>query len=98
MPAPANKTVAVRREGDALVFSGALSRDVVSSLWHELLGNAAGVLDELHRLVASCGFVGAAHLGQVVRQMQASPLEQDALATLQSAIEDVLTSAWANGG
>ena len=43
MPAPANKTVAVRREGDALVFSGALSRDVVSSLWHELLGNAAGV-------------------------------------------------------
>ena len=60
-------------------------------------GNQAGVLDELHRLVASCGFVGAAHMGQVVRQMQASPLDRDALAALQSAIEDVLTSAWAGG-
>ena len=61
-------------------------------------GNQAGVLDELHRLVASCGFVGAAHMGQVVRQMQASPLDRDALTALQSAIEDVLTSAWASGG
>lgn len=59
-------------------------------------GNAAGVLDELHRLVASCGFVGAAHMGHVVRQMQASPLDRGALAVLQSAIEDVLNSTWAS--
>ncbi len=61
-------------------------------------GNTAGVLDELHRLVASCGFVGAAHMGQVVRGMQASPLDLDTLAALQSAIEDVLNSAWASDG
>lgn len=60
--------------------------------------NAASVLDELHRLVASCGFVGAAQLGQVVRRMQATPLDPDTLAALQSAIEEVLKSAWANGG
>lgn len=61
-------------------------------------GNAVGVRDELHRLVASCGFVGAARLGQLVRQMQATPLDKQALAALQSAAEDVLTSAWASGG
>ncbi len=61
-------------------------------------GNQAGVLDELHRLVASCGFVGAANMGLVVRRMQATPLDLDALAALQAAIEDVLTSAWASGG
>ncbi|MGV8922819.1 MAG: response regulator [Thermomonas sp.] len=61
-------------------------------------GNEAGVRDELHRLVASCGFVGAAQMGQVVRRMQATPLDRDALAALQSAVEDVMTSAWASGG
>ncbi len=61
-------------------------------------GNAAAVLDELHRLVASCGFVGAAQLGQVVRQMQASPLDRGALAALQSAVDGVLQSVWASGG
>lgn len=60
-------------------------------------GNEAGVRDELHRLVASCGFVGAARLGQVVRQMQAAPLDRDALAALQSAVDEVLASAWASG-
>ncbi|MEO6154448.1 MAG: response regulator [Thermomonas sp.] len=61
-------------------------------------GNPAGVGDELHRLVASCGFVGAARLGQLVRQMQATPLDQDALAALQSAIDELLASALTNGG
>ena len=61
-------------------------------------GNEVGVRDELHRLIASCGFVGAARLGQLVRQMQATPLDQAALAALQSALEDVLTSTWASGG
>ncbi|MDI1252396.1 STAS domain-containing protein [Thermomonas sp.] len=43
MPAPANNAVAVRRDGDALVFTGALSRDVVPALWHALPANMAGV-------------------------------------------------------
>lgn len=61
-------------------------------------GNEAGVRDELHRLIASCGFVGASQLGQVVRHMQRVPLDHDALAALQLAVEDLLTSAWARGG
>lgn len=43
MPALASNAVAVRRDGDALVFTGALSRDVVSSLWRELPLNMSGV-------------------------------------------------------
>ncbi len=61
-------------------------------------GNAAGVRDELHRLVASCGFVGAARLGHAVRQLQAMPLDKAALATLQSEITEVLKSGWSSGG
>lgn len=61
-------------------------------------GHVALVYDELHRLVASCGFVGAARLGLLVRQMQAAPLDQDALAALQSAIDELLASARPNGG
>lgn len=61
-------------------------------------GNAAGVRDELHRLVASCGFVGAARLGHAVRQLQAMPLDMDALAALQSEVTEVLKSAWSSGG
>lgn len=61
-------------------------------------GNDAGVRDELHRLVASCGFVGATQLAQVVRHMQRVPLDQDALAALQLAVDELLTSAWARSG
>ncbi len=43
MPAPANNAIAVRRDGDVLVFTGTLSRDVVSSLWRELPVNMSGV-------------------------------------------------------
>ncbi len=63
-----------------------------------LEGDAAVVRDELHRLVASCGFVGAAQLGQVVRRMQAMPLNRDALAAFQSAVDDALGSGRADGG
>ena len=60
-------------------------------------GDIAGIRDELHRLVASCGFVGAAQLGQAVRQLQLSPLDPNALATMQSATDALLTSAWTAG-
>lgn len=61
-------------------------------------GDAAGVREELHRLVASCGFVGAARLGEVVRRMQAAPLDPEAMAALQAVINDVLASTRATGG
>ena len=35
--------MAVHRSGDALVFTGVLSRDVVSSLWRELPANMTRV-------------------------------------------------------
>ena len=43
MPASANSAGAVRRDGDALVFIGSLTRDAVSSLWRELPVDMAGV-------------------------------------------------------
>lgn len=43
MPALASNALAVRRDGDALVFIGALSRDVVLSLWRELPMDMSGV-------------------------------------------------------
>jgi DNA-binding response OmpR family regulator len=61
-------------------------------------GNEAGVRDELHRLVASCGFVGAARLSQAVRRMQAAPLDRNELAALHCTIDDVVTSAWTSRG
>ena len=57
-----------------------------------------GMHDELHRLVASCGFVGATQLSQSVRQLQLTPLDPVALAVLQSAADALLTSAWTVGG
>ena len=63
-----------------------------------LQGNATGVRDELHRLVASCGFVGAARLGQAVRRLQATPLDPQALAALQSEVTALLKSGWSSGG
>ncbi len=43
MPTSANDAVTVRRDGDALVFTGALARDAVSSLWRELPVDMTGV-------------------------------------------------------
>lgn len=43
MPAPANNAAAVRRDGDALVFSGALLRDAVPALWRELPKHGDGI-------------------------------------------------------
>ncbi len=56
-------------------------------------GDDAGVRAELHRLVASCGFVGAARLAQAVHALQQNPLEPEALQRLHFAIDDLLASA-----
>ena len=57
-----------------------------------LNGDAATVCDELHRLVASCGFVGASRLAQAVRALQAAPLDPQVLQALQFAIDDAMAS------
>ncbi|TCT24435.1 Hpt domain-containing response regulator [Thermomonas haemolytica] len=45
---------------------------------------------ELHRLVASCGFVGAAKLGSAVRALQESLLDAAALRAVEAAIDELL--------
>ena len=54
------------------------------------MSDQAAVRAELHRLAASCGFVGAARLADAVRGLQASPLDVQALQRLGFAIDDLL--------
>jgi len=55
-----------------------------------IAGDGAAMRAELHRLVASCGFVGAARLAAVVRELQAAPLQPQALQRFDAAVEDLL--------
>lgn len=48
---------------------------------------------ELHRLRASCGFVGAARLAQAVRGLQAQPRSAEALQRFDAAAADLLAPA-----
>ncbi len=54
--------------------------------------DATAVCDELHRLSASCGFVGASQLADVVRQMRAAPLDSVSLCALEAAMDKLLGS------
>ena len=56
-------------------------------------GDAAGVRAELHKLVASCGFVGALALRSAVQQMQASPLDPACMQAVAAAITALHSSA-----
>lgn len=53
-------------------------------------GDEATIRAELHRLAASCGFVGAARLADAVRELQAAPLDAQALQRLGFAMDDLL--------
>lgn len=56
-------------------------------------GDDGGALgDALHRLRASCGFVGAARLGQAVAALQASPSSAGALADFDAAARELTAS------
>mgnify|MGYP003949947487 FL=1 len=57
------------------------------------IGDEAAIRAELHRLAASCGFVGAARLATAVRDLQATPLDAHAMQRLLSAMDDLLASA-----
>lgn len=53
------------------------------------MGDDAAVRAELHRLAASCGFVGAARLADAVRALQTAPLDAQALRRLAFAMDDL---------
>ena len=53
-------------------------------------GDATAIRAELHRLAASCGFVGAAGLVSVVRVLQAAPLQAQALQRFDAAVDALL--------
>ena len=52
--------------------------------------DAAAVRAELHKLTASCGFVGAAQLAQAVHALRADPLDTDATHALDIAVQQTL--------
>ena len=53
-------------------------------------GDEATIRDELHRLVASCGFVGATRLAAAVRALQAAPGDADRLRDFDAAVAELL--------
>ena len=54
-------------------------------------GDEAAIRAELHRLAASCGFVGAARLAEAVRGLQDAPLDAGRLQAFGFAIDDLLS-------
>ncbi|WP_064748718.1 response regulator [Lysobacter antibioticus] len=54
------------------------------------LGNVDAVRAELHKLRASCGFVGALRLAQAVQELQAQPDSAAALTRLAAAADDTV--------
>lgn len=53
-------------------------------------GDVTTIRDELHRLSASCGFVGATQLAAVVQRLRAAPTDAAVLGTLEEAIDVLL--------
>ena len=49
--------------------------------------------DELHKLQASCGFVGAARLGGAIAGLRDAPASTEAAAQFEGALQDTLSSA-----
>ncbi len=54
--------------------------------------DAAALRNELHKLQASCGFVGAARLGAATRDLQEAPNAANAVAQFEGALQDTLAS------
>lgn len=53
-------------------------------------GDTHGVMSELHKLTASCGFVGAGHVAQAVQALRAAPRDARAQQALDQAIKHTL--------
>lgn len=54
--------------------------------------DTAALRSELHRLQASCGFVGAARLGAATRDLQDAPDRANVVAQFEGALQDTLAS------
>lgn len=54
--------------------------------------DAAALRSELHKLQASCGFVGAARLGAAARELQEAPDVTSVVAQFAGALQDTLAS------
>lgn len=65
------------------------TRDAVVSA--ALRGDVAGMCDQLHRLRAGCGFVGALRLQRAAEQLQAAPGSETALHGFLGAVQDILS-------
>ncbi|MGH8073776.1 MAG: Hpt domain-containing response regulator [Lysobacter sp.] len=61
-------------------------------------GDHESVQGELHKLRASCGFVGAARLGGAVRALQSQPDATDALEYFDRVALDILRDSGGNDG
>lgn len=59
-------------------------------------GNIDGLCGELHRLRASCGFVGAAQLGEAVQALQQQPESVELLARFGEVVQATLEQAEQN--
>lgn len=55
-------------------------------------GDTIALRGELHKLQASCGFVGAARLGAATRDLQDTPDAENAVAQFEGALQDTLAS------
>lgn len=55
-------------------------------------GDLASLRSELHKLQASCGFVGAARLGAATRELQQAPGTANVVAQFEDALQDTLAS------
>lgn len=55
-----------------------------------MAGDEAAIRAELHRLTASCSFVGAAGLAAAVRELQSGPLQPQALQRFDAAVDALL--------
>ena len=57
------------------------------------LGDVAAIRAELHRLQASCGFVGAARMAAAVDALRARRGDGEALARFEAAVQDTLAAS-----
>lgn len=67
---------------------------LVSTRMSAALANrdTAALRSELHKLQASCGFVGAARLGAASRDLQETPSAENLIAQFEGALQDTLAS------
>jgi phospholipid transport system transporter-binding protein len=90
MPAPIEPALAgatVQREGEALVFGGALQRAVVAALWPQALSSLAGARRFDLRAVSQVDSAGLAMLAELAARTDAGIVVDGAPAGLHALCE-----------